>query len=203
MARKKNFSRRARNKRMSIFTDLMGIKGGENIIDLGGSPTFWEACPIPLKITIINLPGSVPPVPEQSIHEMLFVEGDACNVEMYGDASFDIAFSNSVIEHVGDQEKQAQMAAEVHRLAPRYWVQTPSIWFPIEAHNNMPFWWFWPKWMQNIAIHRWRRTLPAWCEMVETTRVLLIEDLNKMFPNSELYVERWMGFTKSYTLYRK
>lgn len=56
--------------------------------------------------------------------------------------------------------------------------------------------------MQNAAIRRWRRILPAWCEMVEETQVLLIGDLRRMFPDAELYVERSLGFAKSYSLYR-
>lgn len=207
LARKDAFSNRSREKRMKVFLDLMGIEGGERVIDLGGSPLFWASCPHPLKLTIVNLPGRIKPasleaMTKNTIHEITFIEGDACNVDMFGDDAFDIAVSNSVIEHVGDAGKQAELAAEARRLAPSYWVQTPAIWFPIEAHTYMPFWWFWPTWMREMALRRWRRMVPVWSRMIETTTVIPLRDLRAMFPDGRLHVERRLGFTKSYALYR-
>lgn len=199
---KHGFSQRKRRERMAMFIEVMELKGGETVIDLGGTPVFWEDCATPLKITIINLPGINPPKPNNTIHEIKLLHGDACSVDMFDNMSFEIAFSNSVIEHVGDETKQSEMACEVKRLAPRYWIQTPSIWFPIEAHNNMPFWWFWPHWLQNLKIKRWRRRLPAWCRMVEETRVLRRGDFHALFDDGEIWVERSFGFTKSYTIYK-
>lgn len=187
---------------MECFIKKMKIKGGERIIDLGGTPDFWRDCGPKLDITIVNLPGGHPPQTDSLHHKITLLEGDACNVEMFGNMSFDIAFSNSVIEHVGDETKQTDMAREVRRLAPNYWIQTPSIWFPIEAHSNMPFWWFWPKWLQDFHIRRWRKKLPAWTEMVEDTRVLLIRDLIDLFPDGAVIVEKKFGFSKSYILYK-
>ena len=63
-------------------------------------------------------------------HTFHVIEGDACSVEQFGDRSFDLVFSNSVIEHVGPPAKQAEFAHEVLRLGRSYWVQTPSKWFP-------------------------------------------------------------------------
>jgi len=51
--------------------------------------------------------------------------------------SFDAVYSNSTIEHVGDESRQALFAAAVRRLAPAYWVQTPSSHFPIEIHTGV------------------------------------------------------------------
>jgi len=201
-AMKRPFSAAARVRRMDSFIERMKIKGGERIIDLGGAPYFWEDCTLSLDITIVNLPGFNPPDPGPSHHKLTLKDGDARDVDAFGDMSFDISFSNSVIEHVGDKAKQAEMANEVRRLAPAYWVQTPSIWFPVEAHNNMPFWWFYPRWLKSFFIGRWRKKLPKWTEMIEGTTVLLRNDLKKMFPEGRVWTERVLGFAKSYTLYR-
>ena len=115
---------------------------------------------------------------------------------------FDIAVSNSVIEHVGDKTKQAEMAHEIQRLAPAYWVQTPSIWFPIEAHTMVPLWWFYPPALKKSLIKRWREKLPHWTEMVETTTVLLRGYFSKLFPDATVWTERKFLFPKSYVAYK-
>lgn len=202
MRMKQPFSQRARQRRMQVFLDRMNIKGGERIIDLGGAPGFWDDCPVALDITIVNLPGFNPDTAPPSHHKLTLLLGDACNVDFAADQSFDIAFSNSVIEHVGDETKQAAMANEARRLAPAYWVQTPSIWFPIEAHCNMPFWWFYPRPVKDSFIRRWRKKLPAWTEMVETTTVLLKGHMQNLFPDGQTWTEWKLGFPKSYVLYK-
>ena len=195
----KPFSDKHRANRMRKFSDFLTQCNLSNprILDLGGQPGIWAFVDRPLNITILNLPGITVPT-EQTIHTIEYVEGDACNVSQYGEASFDIVFSNSVIEHVGDDLNQERFAKEVHRLARYYWIQTPSKYFPIEAHCGMPFWWFWPKWLRAAFILRWREKTPKWTEMVEGTRVLSKQRMKELFPRSEITTERAIGFVKSY-----
>jgi hypothetical protein len=133
--------------------------------------------PVPLDITILNLPGGVQSfelnAARTSIHTFHYVEGDACNVHQFADRSFDVAFSNSVIEHVGPQEKQEAFAREVLRLGKSYWVQTPSAWFPIEAHSGLRFYWFYPERLRGWLLRRSQRKLPTWwTDYVAELRVL-------------------------------
>lgn len=198
---KEPFSRKQRQDRMQFFITKMGIQGGERIIDLGGSAAFWGDCPLPLNLTIVNLPDALVKVNPNGHHNVNFVEGDACDLPLILDGSFDIAFSNSVIEHVGPIENQIAFAKEVQRVAPRFWVQTPSIWFPIEAHNHMPFWWAYPEPLKRKFISRWKQKLPAWTEMIEGTTVIKRKDLEKMFPTGNIWTERFAGFPKSYVIF--
>ena len=138
-----------------------------------------------------------------TIHRIDIVEGDACNVDFAADGSYDIAFSNSVIEHVGPPDYQRRIAGEARRLAWRYWVQTPSVWFPIEAHNHMPFWWFYPAFLKAYLIRRWKKKLPVWTEMIEGTTVISRRSLSTMFPDAEIWTERFLGWPKSYAAFRK
>jgi hypothetical protein len=54
------------------------------------------------------------------------------------DQEYDIAFSNSVIEHVGDWERQAAFASEIRRVGKNLWIQTPAKECPIEPHYLAP-----------------------------------------------------------------
>jgi SAM-dependent methyltransferase len=196
------FSRNRRRERMALFVEYMGLRGGERIIDMGGVGAFWNDCPVPLDVTVVNLPGSVVRSDVDARHKMTFVEGDACDLDFVEDGAFDIAFSNSVIEHVGPPKKQEAFAHEVRRVAPRHWVQTPSIWFPIEAHNHMPFWWAYPEPVKRHFIARWRQKLPEWTEMIEGTTVIKHRDLRRMFPESAILTEKALGIPKSYMVWR-
>ena len=185
-----NVSTFFRRRRMTMFLEIMKVEPGTRVLDLGGAPAIWEHVSPPLEITLLNLPGSVSSgefkmlqAPGLKHHTFHVIEGDACNVEQFADRSFDLVFSNSVIEHVGPSAKQAEFAREVVRLGQSYWVQTPSKWFPIEAHSGLPFYWFYPEWMRAGIIRRWRKGLPAWwADYISTTRVLSRRRMARIVP---------------------
>jgi len=191
-----------RRKRMADLVARLGIGRGARVLDLGGQPEIWNDVVLPLDITILNLPG-VATRDVSSSHALVYVEGDACAVDGIGDGQFDLAFSNSVIEHVGDRHKRADFAKEVRRLGRAYWVQTPSKWFPIEAHTGMPFWWFLPESLRRYFIARWKGKLPAWTEMIESTTFVERAELQSLFPDGTLVIERLMGIPKSYIVFRR
>jgi len=128
-----------RARRMAFFEKAMGVSPGTRILDLGGTSFNWQWVSTPLDITILNLPGIKVDYSVSGPHKIRFVEGDATDMPQYGDRSFDIVFSNSVIEHVGGSEKQTAFAEEARRIGRGYLIQTPSIWFPLEAHTGLPF----------------------------------------------------------------
>jgi hypothetical protein len=191
-----------RLKRMTSFLTLVNPPKHARIIDLGGSDYFWNLIEHDFEVTILNLPGS------QSIDfsnksRYSYVEGDATDLSgLFADKSFDVVFSNSVIEHVGNEEKQANFAREVHRLADSYWIQTPSTLFPIEVHTGVPFYWKLPQLWRESLMNSWEKKLPAWSEMIKELRVLSKKDMIKLFPKSEIYIERKFLLEKSYTFYR-
>ncbi|TNC44694.1 class I SAM-dependent methyltransferase [Rubellimicrobium rubrum] len=196
------FSSYMRSHRNNLFISAMRLQGGERVIDLGGTVEFWDSVLVPLNLTVLNLPGEPHDYSKSSHHNVSCVEGDACKITNYSDQSFDIVFSNSVIEHVGGPEKQRMMAREVRRLAPRYWVQTPSIWFPIEAHTYMPFWWFYPEPVKAYFMRSWFRKLPEWTEMIQGTSVLSHREMRELFPEAKIMTEHLIGITKSYIAVR-
>lgn len=191
------FSRRSRRNRMRAYAVIMKVRDGMSVLDLGGQPMIWDSVSTPLEVTILNLPGIVESN-AVSHHRFRYVQGDACRVLGFEERQFDTVFSNSVIEHVGPADKQADFAREVRRLGRSYWVQTPSKWFPIEAHCGMPLWWFYPARLRQYFIERWRKKLPAWTTMVEETRVLTKNELQQLFPEATIRVETVFGIPKSY-----
>jgi len=68
------------------------------------------------------------------VHAAVF---DGCALP-FGDKSFDVVFSNAVIEHLPDWEAQRRFAAEVKRVGRAWFVTTPNFWFPFEVHYRLP-----------------------------------------------------------------
>ncbi len=195
------FAARTRRRRMAHFCEVMNIRAGMRVLDLGGQPNIWDEVPAKLDITILNLEG-IARTTYPTHHKIDYVIGDACAVTAYGGGDFDLVFSNSVIEHVGGPAQRSAFADEVHRLGPAYWVQTPAIHFPVEAHTGMPFWWHYPASMREKLIARWRQDLPDWTEMVEGTDIVRRAELEGLFPDARLMTERVMGIPKSYIVYK-
>ena len=57
----------------------------------------------------------------------------------FADQSFDIAYSNAVLEHVGDAARRKAFIAEARRVARRVFLLVPNRWFPVEHHTGLPF----------------------------------------------------------------
>jgi len=188
---------------MAEFEEIFAPVPGSRVIDLGGTTEIWNLVKTSLDITIVNLPGTVYQGRRNNHHHFTFVEGDATQLHNYVDNSFDIVFSNSVIEHVGGESNELKFAAEVRRLASSYYVQTPSVYFPLEAHTGIPFWWAIPHIIRARMHKRWEKTLPDWNEMVLGTTVIARRRLQAYFPDGTIRTERVLGIPKSYYVYRK
>jgi hypothetical protein len=192
---------RRRGRRMRDMVRLLNLPDGARIVDLGGTERNWRLIDHSYRITLVNLPGSDQPITDPSVFEA--IEGDACDLKAtFADNSFDAVFSNSVIEHVGPEDKQAMFAAEARRLAPAYWVQTPSPRFPIEAHTGIFRYWRKSQASRDAILDRWGEKYPGWVEMLRETRVLPAERMRELFPDGRLYREIVFGMEKSNTMYR-
>ena len=191
----------SRRKRGELFVKEMQPKAKMKILDIGGQPQIWDFIKVPLQITCLNLPG-IAITDHKTHHDIIFVEGDGCKMPEFNAGQFDFIFSNSVIEHVGNEKKRKMFADEVRRLSKNYWIQTPYKYYPIEAHCGMPFWWFYPKTFRAFFITRWRKKVPAWTEMVEGTDVVSVKELQELFPEANMAKE-WLFFPKSLIAYSK
>ncbi len=205
-----SLSARLRRRRFDLFLDLVkDLPRPLKILDLGGRQRFWEVMGFSdssdVHITVANLE----PVDARS-ENFRSLQADATNLHMIGDQEFDIAFSNSVIEHVGGLEQQRKMANEMQRIAKSYFLQTPNYWFPLEAHVLVPGFQWMPPAMQmqvvrNFKTGRDRRRytdIDEARERVESIKLLNRRQLLELFPGANLYEEKFMGLVKSLVVYQ-
>jgi hypothetical protein len=113
----------------------------------------------------------------------------------FADGEFDIAFSNSVIEHV-PADRQRAFAAEVQRVAKRYFIQTPNRYFPIEPHYQVPFFQFLPERARRALNRRFTLGWQGKGHWEEIT-LLSAKDMKRLFPDAKIKRERLLGLTKS------
>jgi len=122
----------------------------------------------------------------------------------FKDKAFDIIYSNSVIEHLGDFASQQAFAREIARVGMRYYVQTPNKWFPVEPHLLTPFIHYLPKSVQKRFLRHFtiwglvtRPTVEQCDSFLQEVRLLDKQELKQLFPDSEIWGERVLGLTKS------
>ena len=190
---------------MRRFIDRFGITPETRVLDIGGTILNWEFAPVRPRLTLLNMPRAREPVPEG----VTYVDADGC-VLPFADASFDVVFSNSVIEHLGTRERQRQFAVEVARVGRRYFVQTPNRWFPVETHLLSPLVHYLPKRWQAPLVRRWtvwglitrvqgeRRRFYIEHYLADI-RLLDRREMRELFPDASLVRERFLGLTKSIT----
>lgn len=197
-----------RRKRFAQFVDRIQPKPNERILDIGGYPATWDDQRHLVKeIHIANVHPITPPSDPENMH---FHVADGCALP-FEDNSFDIVFSNSVIEHVGDLDRQKAFSSEALRTGRRIWIQTPAWEFWIEPHLMMPFIHWLPRdWQVRLArnwtVWGWltRPNLKQAQDYVDDIRLLTHAEMVQLFPGCEILREKvCLGlFTKSYIAVR-
>lgn len=175
-------ARVSRRSKLALFYTHVGPRDGESILDVGVAPVRWSAASgapavenfleesyqWPQRIVAL----SVDCLAEfRAIHpQVRAVQGDACCLP-FADRAFDIVFTNAVIEHVGDRDRQLQFVRESLRVARRaVFLAAPNAWFPYDTHVGFPF------------VHWLPRAL--WRHLVEESQLYLLSpaELLGFFP---------------------
>jgi len=206
-----NVQKSFRMKRMRRFAAAFAITPRTRILDVGGTPDIWGLLPRARRVVLINMPRA-DESRQSAAAGMEYVHGDGCHLP-FADGSFDIVFSNSVIEHVGEPEAQLRFAQEIRRTGRGYWVQTPNRFFPIETHLLMPFVHLLPRAWRAFIVRRF--TVWHWIHrpgaeekrfyiehFVNDIRLLSAGEMQRLFPDAVILRERFLGFTKSLIAYR-
>lgn len=206
-----SFSFRQRRKRMLLLSQLINDKKHLRILDLGGTREFWVANGKFLpegsiySVDLINqqLDDNYDQIATSfKIHSHI---GDIRSYANIPNNHYDLVFSNSAIEHVGNLRDQLAVSEVVHKTGKYHFVQTPARRFPVEPHFHVPFFQFLPLWLKTFLHQRFRCGFmgrePRWLEAriaCENTRLLSRRELERLFPGSRIVPERVLGLVKSW-----
>jgi hypothetical protein len=188
---------------MQRFMRELGITAATRVLDVGGTTEAWEILPVRPRVTLLNTPRTKGEMEDA----WAWVAGDGRALP-FADGAFDVVFSNSVIEHVGDEASQQRFAREVARVGRAYWVQTPNRWFPVEQHLLTPLVHWLPKRWQRWVVPRFTvwslvaRAAPDRREYylthyLDEVRLLSAGEFTGLFPGARVIRERFCGWTKS------
>ena len=201
----KSASGRARRARWHRFAAAFPDLGVLRVLDLGGTLKSWRQCPLsPAELTIVNLDRDDESLLLDDATSVKIVHGDVFDLhECLPDQTFDLVYSNSLLEHVGGYWRRVEFARMVRSLAPRYWVQTPYRYFPIEPHYVFPCAQFLPLPARAALARHWplghvqeegrRASLKAAQEIELIGRA----ELRSYFPDAGIVTERFAGLPKS------
>lgn len=195
-------SSRSRGRKFDLFSSLLEPRPGCSILNLGAAPPH-------LGGTLMHAPSHRIEQPEQDARWREFrvvgcnvnredmrsyrraypalrltaVIADGCRLP-FADQSFDIVFSNAVIEHLTPAGQQ-QMAREIARVGRSWFVTTPNFWFPIEMHHKLPLFHFLPDgWQERI-----RQRYKTWPDG-EPINLLTARQFARLLPGSRVLKTR-------------
>jgi SAM-dependent methyltransferase len=178
--------RRSRVKKYRMFMDLMRPMPGDRILNVGTTGSrmgFWEQLehwyPHPDRITGGGLHYDAVLDYQESFPAITAVVFDGCCMP-FPDKSFDIVYSNAVIEHLPGPDAVARFASEVQRVGKGWFISTPNYWYPIEPHYHLPYLQLLPqRWQHRVAANLGKPTY-------EYLQLLERRDMTRLFPTSEV-----------------
>ncbi len=120
------------------------------ILDIGFNATEYSDTdnylekhyPYPKQITALGIDD--PTVFQKKYPDVQAIQYDG-KVFPFKDGTFDIAWSNAVLEHVGSFDDQVAFLKEIARTSTHGFITTPNKRFPIEVHTRVPLLHWLPK----------------------------------------------------------
>ena len=200
-----------KQRRFRRFISCLNPQTSESLLDIGGYAFNWfQRGRVIGRVDVVNLdPVAETEAPEGS-PVIRSLTGDGRRLTM-ANQSYDIVFSNSVIEHVGTFDDQKAFAAEARRLGSKLWIQTPARECPIEPHFiGFCIHWFPRRYHASLA--RWTSlrglggssSTDDLRDIANTTRLLSKSEMRELFPDCTIWTERMFGFIpKSHVAIRR
>lgn len=195
------FSQVSRARKLELFNRVMQPAPDVTLLDVGAEVArnprennqLIDTYPWKNRMTAGNISPEHVASLKKHYPEIEAVVADACQLP-WPDKHFDIVYSNAVIEHVGDFERQKQMAAEIMRVGKRWFVTTPNRWYPFEFHMRLPFVTWLPfdgyLWVGSIVFYNHIKGRYTAGRRRDDLRLMTARELRKCFPGSAVVRQR-------------
>ena len=183
----KRWSQKSREQKFQLFRSVFQPHQQDRILDIGVSGkffaryTFEDFYPYPDRITAGTVQFDDIETARQAYPMSSYAVFDGCSLP-FRDKSFDIVFSNAVIEHIIGDGKQAQFATEVMRVGKSWFITTPNYWFPLEPHYHLPFIQFLPRALQRQYNRFFGSSIPK--GELQDLALVSARELQRLFPTS-------------------
>jgi SAM-dependent methyltransferase len=196
------FHRRSREKKHRLFQQFLRPTANTRILNVGATGgslglqeqfEYWY--PYPGRIV-----GGGPYFDEADAYRKSFpavtaMVFDGCSLP-FADRSFDIVYSNAVLEHLPGPDLVTRFAREVQRVGKGWFIATPNFWYPIEPHYHLPLMQFMPQDLQRRVATRFGKV------PYDHIRLLSKRELRELFPTSNLTHCRVTFFPETLIAYR-
>jgi len=145
-----NISAFNRARKFTYFLETIKPKPTDSILDVGFADIEYSDVdnyleknyPHQSQITALGVSGSEHFSKRYPDVNIVLYDG---KIFPFEDKSFDIGWSNAVIEHVGNQDAQLLFLQELHRTCKQVFFTTPNRYFPVEFHTRIPLLHWLPK----------------------------------------------------------
>ena len=183
----KEMSRRSRTKKFELLESVFRPRPEDRVLDIGASGavflryTFEDVYPYPQRITAGGYDLTEVLSARQYYPQPRYAVFDGCCLP-FPDKSFDLVFSNAVIEHIPGRQKQ--FADEIMRVGKSWFVTTPNYWYPFETHYHLPFVQFLPRPLQREYNRLLGTHIPK--GQVQDLALLSAGRFQRLFPTSRV-----------------
>jgi hypothetical protein len=185
----RHLSHKSRAKKFDLLLSFFSPRLEDRVLDIGASAevflryTLEDVYPYPERIVAGgNELREVLSAREHYPHSR-YVVFDGCSLP-FPDKSFDLVFSNAVIEHILGPGAQRRFAEEVMRVGKSWFVTTPNYWYPFESHYHLPFIQFLPRSLQREYNRLLGTHIPK--GTVQELALLSARELRRLFPTSRI-----------------
>lgn len=183
------FSRKSRTKKFELFDRLLKPGPKDRVLDVGASGdvftryTFEDVYRYPERLVGGGYELGEVESARRLYPRPQYVVFDGCSLP-FPDQSFDLVFSNAVIEHILGPGRQEQFAREVMRVGKSWFVTTPNYWYPFESHYHLPLIQFLPR----PLVREYNRALGTHIPKgsVQELGLLSARGLQRLFPAGKI-----------------